>query len=65
MPFPAEAHTPSIRGALTILDMLSSGFLQTTGFSSVQFEVKPSYLCPLSLYLKKIQIKTSATQEEI
>lgn len=44
MSFPAEAHTLSIRRALTVLDMLSAGFLQTTDVSSAQFEVRPSYI---------------------
>lgn len=44
MPFPAEAHTLSITGALTVLDMLRAAFLQTADASSVQFEVRPSYI---------------------
>lgn len=67
MSFPAEAHTLSIRGALTVLGMLSAGFLQTTDVSSAQFEVSLSYitLTYVSHYFKKTQIKTPATQEEM
>lgn len=44
MSLPVEVHTLSIRGTLTVLDMVCVGFFQTTDVTSVKFEVSPLYI---------------------
>lgn len=41
MSLPAEVHTLSIRGTLTVLDMLCVGFFQTADVTYVKIEVSP------------------------